>query len=99
MDQLLAGEYFTGFVWCAGPSQRAAGHRWRFQGAVPTLPSAGCAKGLCSPEQQTALSAAADSGGAPRMLQGSCQHHLPNRFFQTLSVQLVLISSAWEEAF
>lgn len=48
MDQLLAGEYFMGFVWCAGLSQRAAGHRSWFHGAVPALPSAECPKGLCS---------------------------------------------------
>lgn len=45
MDQLLAGEYFTGFVWCAGLSQKAAGHRLWFHRAVPALPSAGCPKG------------------------------------------------------
>lgn len=84
VDQLLAGEYFRGFVWCAELSH----------GAVPALPSAGCPKG-------TALSAAADSGGAPKdaACPGSCQHHLPKGSLQTLLVHLVLISSAWEEAF
>lgn len=99
MDQLLAGEYFMGFVWCAELSQKAAGHRSWLHRAVPALPLAGCPEGLWSPEQQTALSAAADLGGPPKDAAWLLAASPAKQVAPDCSHAAAADNCAWEEAF
>lgn len=56
MDQLLPGQYSTGFVWCAELSQKTAGHRSWFHWAVPVSHQLGIPGGSALQSKDSSVS-------------------------------------------